>query len=141
MFNQPTHGDVCSLEALDALSDLERNKSDSVRQARSSIRIRLRASVRAEPGSPDQRQAFSVEGVSSDLSTGGCQLLFPRPLRVGDFYLLTFDHSSLRLEPLLSRCLRVRMVREDAFEAGMKFLEPVDMDDAFGQTQDDCLFD
>lgn len=127
--------------ALDALTDLERNKSDSVKQARHSARVRLQAAVVVEPGNAGDRERFSVKGVTGDISSGGCQLLFPLPMRVGDFYLLTFEQSKLRLEPLLARCLRVRLVREDAYEAGFKFLQPVDMSDALGQSSSDCLFE
>jgi c-di-GMP-binding flagellar brake protein YcgR len=143
MFDQTTTLPSGQLDtaALDALCDLERNKSETVKQARTSARVRIRAAVVAEPGNAGERQRFSVKGVTGDISAGGCQLLFPLPMRVGDFYLLTFERNQLRLEPLLARCLRVRLVREDAFEAGFKFLQPIDISDALGHASDDSLFE
>jgi len=143
MLQQPTGVQPESLDsvALDALSDLERNKSEAVKQARTSARVRLKVAVVAEPGNAGERQRFSIKGVSGDVSAGGCQLLFPLPVRVGDFYLLTFEQNVLRLEPLLARCLRVRLVREDAYEAGFKFLQPIDLSDVLGQTATDSLFE
>ena len=128
-------------DALDALTDLERSKSEDVKRARNSARVRIRAEVDVQPGNAGDRERFSIKGVTGDISGSGCQLLFPLPMRVGDFYLLTFERSVLRLEPLLARCLRVRLVREDAYEAGLKFLQPIDLSDALGESTSDALFD
>ena len=54
-------------------------------------------------------------------------MLFSSPIGVGDVYRLSFDRSVLDLESLFVRCLRCRLVREDAFEAGFSFFQPVDL--------------
>ena len=62
------------------------------------------------------------------------------PLRVGDMYRLSFDRSMLNLEPLIARCVRCRLVREDSFEAGFSFFQPVDLS-ALKTSEEDSLFD
>ena len=42
-------------------------------------------------------------------------------------YRLSFDRTVLDVESLFVRCLRCRLVRENAFEAGFSFFQPVDL--------------
>ena len=74
-----------------------------------------------------------MHGVSGDVSSGGCLLLVATPLMVGDIYWLTFDRSVIDLPPAFGRCLRCRLIREDAFEAGFKFLSPVTLPGGVGE--------
>ena len=48
-----------------------------------------------------------------------------RPVLVGDVYQLHFAKGELDLPILYARCLRCRLVREDAFEAGFAFFEKI----------------
>jgi c-di-GMP-binding flagellar brake protein YcgR len=114
-------------EALEAMAEIQRNTSSQVKIMRSYDRIAVRAKVTAQPANSTQRNSFRTQGIVGDISRGGCMILFPDPLSVGDVYRLAFDRETLDLEPLFARCLRCRLVREDAFEAGFSFFRPVDL--------------
>lgn len=109
------------------VSELAANTSDAARAMRQATRLIVRAKVTVEPGSLSMREGRALQGFTGDVSTGGTQLLLPRPLSIGDVYLLTFDRSALDLPPVYALCLRGRQVRTDAFEAGLRFLEPIQL--------------
>ncbi len=125
---------------LESLSDLERNTSDSVKRARTSTRLRIKSKVIAQSGNSGDRLKFKIQGVTGDVSAGGCQILFPIPLRVGDIYWLTFDKVRLNVDSVFARCLRCRLIREDAYEAGFKFFEPIDLSVAVEGGNTEALF-
>ena len=109
------------------ISELAANTQDAARAMRQTTRLVVRAKVTVEPGSLSMREGKTLRGFTGDVSTGGTQLLLPRPLGIGDVYLLSFDRSELDLPPVYALCLRGRQVRTDAYEAGMRFLEPVQL--------------
>jgi hypothetical protein len=128
MFNDGLESDGLAPDgALDALADLERNTADEVKQMRAHTRIRVKSEVVAQPGNSSDRLKFKIVGVMGDISAGGCQILFPVALGVGDVYWLTFDKRVLELGSMFARCVRCRVVREDAFEAGFSFFSPIDV--------------
>ena len=113
--------------ALEALAELEHNTPDQVKQLRSHERITIRAKVTAQPGNTSRRHEISIQGVSGDISQGGCLILFPTSLPVGDIYWLTFEEDTVPIDPLFARCVRCRLVSEDAFEVGFRFFESIDL--------------
>ena len=127
-------------DVLDSLADLERNKSDVVKRARSTRRIQIKSKVVAQPANSGDRLDFKVQGTTGDISAGGCQILFPIPLRVGDVYWLTFDKTKVNVDAVFARCLRCRLIREDAYEAGLKFFELIDISAASKHNDSDALF-
>ncbi|MCA9244971.1 MAG: PilZ domain-containing protein [Phycisphaerales bacterium] len=112
-------------DALHTLQELERNTSDEIRQLRSSFRIELRAKIILQPGNASDTLTLKMQGVTGDLSQGGCRALFPLPVKVGDIYRLSFDQQEVDLPTTYARCMRCTLVREDAFEAGFKFFAPI----------------
>ncbi len=127
-------------DVLESLADLESNKSDAVKRARASTRLRIKSKIIAQPGNSSKRLKFKIQGVTGDISAGGCQILFPTPLRVGDIYWLTFDKTEMDIDSVFARCLRCRLIREDAYEAGFKFFEPIDVPDAIEDDKTEALF-
>lgn len=117
-------------EVLESLADLERNTSEAIIKSRGNTRLRLKTKVIAQPGNSGDRRKSKMQGITGDISASGCQILFPIPTRVGDIYWLTFDKTELKLDNMFARCLRCRLIREDAYEAGFKFFEPVDLSGA-----------
>lgn len=109
----------------DSLIALKANTPSSVLKMRTSGRIELRCKVLLRSGNASQRDAPPLEGTTADVSKGGCQLVVNRPLWVGDYFLLEFDREHLDVPATMSRCLRCRMINEEAFEIGMKFNEPM----------------
>ena len=122
---------------LDALLALEQNTSDSVARMRAHERFTLRVKVLIRRADASERHGQVVEAVTADISNGGSMMLSPRPLSVGDFFLLSFDPEQLELGSLFARCLRCRFVSEDAFEVGFRFLDPVDVSGAIRITDSD----
>lgn len=114
-------------ETLDLLADLERSTPDAVKRARAHTRIEVRCKVIAQHGDSSRRLDLKLQGVTGDVSRGGCQALFPVPLGVGDVYLISFDRGVLDISPTMARCMRCRMVREDAYETGLSFFTKVDL--------------
>ena len=126
-------------DPLIALAELERNTSEAIREMRAHERITLKTKIVAEPGNLSQRRELKVQGISGDVSEGGCCVLFPVPLNVGDVYLLTFDRKTIDVSPTLARCMRCRLMREDAFECGFSFFTPLDLADFHNHKQGSLL--
>ena len=109
----------------DLLQELERNTAEELRQQRAHFRLAIKAGVVLQPGNAGELLSFKAKGVTGDISEGGCSALFPIPCRVGDVYRLQFDSQTLNLPLTFARCVRCRLVREDAFEAGFAFFTPI----------------
>lgn len=112
-------------EAHEILRELERNTGDEIRQQRAQFRLAVKSAVILQAGNASELLSFKVKGVSGDISEGGCCVLFPIPTRVGDIYRLQFDHETLDLPLTFARCVRCRLVREDAYEAGFAFFKAI----------------
>ncbi len=112
-------------DSMEILRELEQSTPEAVKRLRAHARLTIRARIVVEPGNMSERGNWRIQGVTGDLSAGGTQILLPRPLHVGDIYLLSFDRKAIDIAPVFARCLRSRLVREDAFEAGLKFFEPI----------------
>lgn len=112
-------------EAFGLLRDLERNTPDEIRRQRAYFRLSIKAGVIVQPGNASQVNTLKLKGVTGDVSEGGCSALFPLPLLVGDVYRLLFERNTLDLPLTFARCVRCRLVREDAFEVGFAFFSPI----------------
>ena len=111
-------------DAFDILQDLSQNTSEEIRRQRAHFRVTIKAGIVVRPGNSSQRLSFKVRGVTGDISQGGCSILLPVPVNVGDVYQLEFDQETVGLPMTYARCVRCRLVREDAFEIGFAFFAP-----------------
>jgi hypothetical protein len=111
------------------LQELESNTSDEIIRQRAWSRIQVKARVVVQPGNTSEMRTMKVAGVTGDISSGGCQILLPIPLQVGDTYRLTFDRATLDLPMTFARCVRCRLIREDAFESGLAFFQEIELTD------------
>ena len=59
----------------------------------------------------------------------GLVVLASRAILPGDIYHITFYDELESVGPLLARCMRCRMVQEDAFEVGLRFLQDIPLKD------------
>lgn len=109
------------------LRGLDPSQSHQIAQARAHARVELRIGVRARPGNASEREREVVAALTVDLSRGGCRIVAVRPLRVGDVYRLEFDAPELALPATFARCLRCRLLRDDAFEAGFEFFGELEL--------------
>lgn len=131
-----SESDACSPEsAFDLLQELERNTPEQIRRQRASFRISIKAKVTLLPGSASELLKFRVQGVTGDLSEGGCRALFPVPVGVGDIYRLEFDRQVVDLPLTFARCVRCQLLREDAFEAGFMFFTPISLPAGIGDAR------
>lgn len=114
-------------ESFALLEELEANKSDAIRQLRADKRVSIKAKVLIQPGNSGDLHRMKIQGVTGDVSRRGCLVLVPGPLLVGDVYRLTFDRAALDLPMVFARCLRCRLIREEAFESGFSFFSPIEL--------------
>ncbi len=111
--------------AFDMLQELERNTPDEIRRMRAHFRIAVKVQVTLQPANASQMLKFRMRGTTGDISQGGCRILFPLPVRVGDIYRLEFDRQQLNVPMTFARCVRCHLLREDAYDAGFTFFTPI----------------
>jgi len=126
MFDEPkAENPLDKDQAFDLLQELGRNTSAEIQRQRAHFRRVIKAGVVLQSGNASDLLKFKLKGVSGDISEGGCSVLFPLPPRVGDIYRLEFDRQAIDLPLTFARCVRCRLVREDAYEAGFAFFRPI----------------
>lgn len=119
-------------DSLEAFNELERCTDRAVMAQRSSERIEIRAMVMVRPANLSHRHQYTIESVTADISTGGCMLLASRAILPGDIFHLTFHDELSNVNPLLARCMRCRMIQDDAFEVGIRFLQNIPLKELVG---------
>lgn len=128
-------------DAFAILDDLERNTPDEIRKQRAHFRLSVKAPVIVVPGNASDRAKLKVKGVTGDVSAGGCSALCPIPIPVGDVFRLQFDRKQLDLPTTYARCVRCRVIREDAYECGFAFFSPISLPEAAAATAGAELLD
>ncbi|NWG72702.1 MAG: PilZ domain-containing protein, partial [Parvularculaceae bacterium] len=93
-------------EVVELLTELERNTSEEIRMRRAHFRVQIKAAVVLRPASASEQMKLKLQGVTGDLSEGGCLTLFPLPVSVGDVFRLEFDRKILNLPLTFARCVR-----------------------------------
>ena len=116
-----------SSDAIEALQELEQNTRSAVIRKRSGERVEIDIPVVIRPANSSDRSSRGWAGVTANVSGTGCMVVTAAPLVPGDVYAVDFDDEELELPLTLGRCLRSRMIREDAFEAGLRFFSPIDL--------------
>lgn len=125
--NQHPDNSYAVSDALEALGQLEQNTSEAVIRQRASKRLEIRTKVWIQPANASQRDEFRIEGLTGDISSGGCLVLSGRPTMAGDLYMLTFPDKHVSIGSLIAKCMRCRVVRGDTFEVGFRFFEDVEV--------------
>lgn len=123
-------------DLISALAELEQSSSENVARLRAHERLQVRIALTVQPGNSSERVRKGLECVTADISDGGCMILAPRPLIPGDVYWLTFDAARLAIGSLFARCMRCRLISEDAFEVGFRFFAPAKIVDAIRNHDD-----
>jgi hypothetical protein len=140
MFDLDIGGETIEAAAsIMALAQLEQNKESSESFRRRHDRVTTRAKVSIQPGSSSERYRLKIHGVTTDISRGGCRVLFSAPVGVGDVYWMVFDQEAIDVDPVFVRCVRCRLVREDTFDTGFSFFTKVDVDAALATPDNDLL--
>ena len=125
MFNELEEDHFKLSDSLEAFNELEKCTDRAILSQRANERIEVRAKVLIRPANPSQQHQNCIESVTADISSSGCMLLAPRAILPGDLFHLTFFDSLRRINPQFARCLRCRMIQEDAYEIGIRFLQNV----------------
>jgi hypothetical protein len=140
MFDLDIGGETIEAAAsIMALAQLEQNKESSESYRRAHERVTTRVKVSIQPGSSSERQRLKVNGVTADVSRGGCRVLFSAPVGVGDVYWMVFDKEVINVDAVFARCVRCAMVREDTFDTGFSFFTQIDLDGARTKREDDLV--
>jgi hypothetical protein len=113
--------------APEVVQNLEQQQIQEVLTSRTHERLETALKVCVRPANTSESSRLELHGVTADLSRGGCRLILPLPTTVGDVFRLEFESSVARIALVFARCLRCRLVREDAFEAGFSFFAPIDL--------------
>lgn len=139
MLNTGDHSLKSDVQADALIDELAKSSNDAVKSMRGHTRRSLRVKVFVEPASLSARTGVRFQGVTGDISSGGTQILLARPLAIGDLYQVSFDRAELDVPPVFAQCLRGRMVRPDAYEAGLRFLEQITLPDSEPSGEDNGL--
>jgi hypothetical protein len=109
----------------DILQELEQQVDEHIRHLRMHERLTIKAKVILQPGNSSSLLDYKVQGIMGDISEGGCRAMFPIPIIPGDIYRLEVEQNEFELPLIFARCVRCKLVREDAFEAGFSFFVPL----------------
>ena len=109
------------------IQELERNTPEEIRRQRAHFRVTVRARVIVQPGNASQVHNQKLQCSVGDLSEGGCRMVAPLPLAVGDIYRLTFNPQELPLAMTFARCMRCQLLREDAYDVGFRFFSAISL--------------
>ena len=125
--NEPLDEDMNSVLGdldLDLIKDLERQNVEEIKQLRAHERLEIKIDLLVHSANSSSLQA-PVKGTTCDLSQGGLMAVFEKPVGVGDVYRIEFGKGPVDLPVVFARCLRCRLLREDAFEAGFNFFNEI----------------
>ena len=118
------------------LHSLEQQKGVEVGQSRMHARVQVELKVVVRPANSSERARFRLQGITADLSRGGCKLILPMPVGVGDVFRIEITGVEAPIPMTFARCLRCRLVREQVFEAGFSFFAPIDLPQLDANTPD-----
>ncbi len=124
---------------LDLLKDLERQSVEEIRKLRAHERVDTKIRLMIQHGDSSRVSDMRAQAYTSDISSGGCCAVSTSTVVVGDIYRLSFDRKQLDAPLVFARCVRCRLLREDAFEAGFAFFSPISLSDADERTKEDLL--
>ena len=124
------HAPGVDQDSVELVREMEQSTPDSIKKMRAHTRLEIKSRLIVQPGNHSDRLRLKLQGMTGDISPGGCQILLGVPANVGDIYLLTFAREEIDLSPTYARCMRCRLVREDAFEVGFMFFNQVDLANA-----------
>jgi hypothetical protein len=124
MFEHTERAAAETADLLELIHDLETGDDAKYETVREHRRLALNVRLNVLPGNLSQRGEWTIASVTFDISDGGCRVYTERSVLVGDVYALDFGVPGM--SPPLAICRRSQ-VFGDGVEAGMQFLEEVDV--------------
>ena len=124
----PLDSNVNQKDDLEFIRELERQSIDEIRKLRAHERFEAKISVVLRPANSSSRgNGTAQRGFTRDVSKGGCLAIFPMTVGVGDIFFFEFEDERIELPTVFGRCVRCRLVREDAFEASFAFFQDISL--------------
>lgn len=124
---------------IELLKDLERQSIEEIQKLRTHERVDTKIRLVIQHGDSSQLGKLRIQATTSDLSAGGCCVISTAPVSVGDIFRLSFDSSQLDIPLVFARCVRCRLLREDAFETGFAFFAPISIGETKKKDKRDLL--
>ena len=124
---------------LDLLKDLQRQSVEEIRKLRAHERVDSKIRLMIQTGDSSRVGDMRTQAYTSDISSGGCCAIATSTVIVGDIYRLAFDRKQLDAPLVFARCVRCRLLREDAFEVGFAFFSPISLSNSDERTKEDLL--
>ncbi len=124
---------------VELLKDLERQSIEEIQKLRAHERRDTRVDITVRPGNASEHAAAPIKATTNDVSAGGCAMVSPVPVGVGDIFRLEFDRSKLDVPLVFARCVRCRLLRETVYEVAMAFFTPISLSDSKQDTKQDLL--
>ncbi|MFO0827152.1 MAG: PilZ domain-containing protein [Phycisphaerales bacterium] len=109
------------------VKELASNTAAEVQAKRLHPRFTVALPVVARPANFSDRAAAGATGRTVDISQGGCMVIFEQAVYVGDVYAIDVDRRNTKLPLIYARCVRARMLHDDAIEAGFAFFTALDV--------------
>jgi hypothetical protein len=109
-------------EPLRLLEEFELNQKPPGVEAGRVVEIfNAKTACQLRPGNLSERDRFTAEGTTREVTRTGVVAVFSRPVAVGDIYHLTFDRKALDLPKSFVQCTMCRLLYDGAFEATLAF--------------------
>ena len=121
------------------LQEIESQTSDNIQNQRIHKRLSVKLKVVLLPGNISDYHGDKIQGVSGDISNGGCCVMFPVPVMVGDIYRLEFEKCQYDLPLIYARCVRCRLIRDNSFETGFTFFTKIQIEESVKESQQEDL--
>ncbi len=125
-------------DVLRSIEEIEESVSEAVLRRRAMPRHKICAKITVSAASSSQRDTFSIDAITGDVSAGGCLVFASKAVLPGDVFVIDFSPGvAADLGPVFVRCLRCRFIAENRFELGFRFLEEIDVDYVLDEILDD----
>lgn len=124
---------------VDLLKDLERQSIEEIQKLRAYERMDARVDISVRPGNASDYAVATIKATTNDISAGGCAMVSPVPVGVGDIYRLEFDRAKVDVPIVYARCVRCRLLRETAYEVAMAFFTPISLSDSKQESKQSLL--
>ena len=112
-----TAGDAMPIDPMDG-SDFVANRDPHQRKH---ARMRVNAKIELHLGNSCDRNQSAIKGICRDVSVAGFAAVLESPPQVGSIYWSSFEPSQFDWHPVFVRCMRCRLLTEDAYEAAFAF--------------------
>ena len=125
-------------DVLRSVEELEECVNETALRRRTMPRHKVCVRIAISPANSSQRDTFSIDAVTGDVSSGGCLAFADKAVLPGDVFVVDFSPGVAdELGLVFSRCVRCRFISENRFELGFRFLQLADVNYVLDDLLDD----